>query len=330
MHSHLGPRVPAVKAAVIKALVGAALGLAFATPIAHAGDNDLVLARLGNTSGNTVIGNSTEFRSLVSELGVVFAPRLLSPADTLGFGGFQFAVDLGVTSIDSSAPYWRVRESTNQPDGAGPHGGGLMTTVGVFARKGIWLPLPSFEVGGGLVHLMGSDLTSAQAYAKFALHEGYHDLPLPSLAVRGAVSRLMGESDLDLTIASVDVSIGKELGIGSTFNLTPYAGWNLLIIVPRSEVLDKTPQIAGDLDMNFVFRAQDNILRHRLFLGSRIKYNVFSITLEGQFVLSGSSTDDLPGVESDCANVGATTDFCDASDQAGSQITLVSSVGVDF
>ena len=69
----------------------------------------------------------------------------------------------------------------------------------------MWFPVPSFEVGAGAVHLVDSHIWTGQLYAKLALHEGYHDLPLPSLAVRGAVSRMMNQRELDLTVASLDV-----------------------------------------------------------------------------------------------------------------------------
>jgi hypothetical protein len=307
-----------------------AVGVLLCALPAHAGDNDIVLSRLGTINGGAAVGNGAEFRSLTSELGVVLAPRLLSPADTLGFGGFQFAADVGFTSIDSDASYWRVRAGSSQPAGAGPHGGGIVPTVGVFARKGIWLPVPSFEFGAGVVQLVGSRMMAAQAYGKLALHEGYHDLPLPSLAVRGAVSRMMGESDLDLTVVSVDASAGKEIGVGGTFNLTPYAGYNLLLVIPRSELIDKTPQIAGDAALSFVFADQDNILRHRIFAGTRLRYSIFALTLEGQFTLAGGSVDDQPGTTSDCAAVGTTTSFCDSRDLASGQLTVVTSLGVDF
>jgi hypothetical protein len=282
--------------------------------LAWAGDNDIVLSRLGDMSGGGVVGNATDFRSLTSELGVVLAPRLLSPADTLGFGGFQFTADVGFTSIDPNGNYWRARESSSTPMGGGTHGGNIMPTVSVFARKGMWFPVPSFEIGGGLMQLLGSRIMTGQIYAKLALHEGYHDLPLPSLALRGSASRMMGESDLDLTVASVDVSAGKEIGVGGTFNLTPYGGYNLLIIVPRSELIDKTPHIADDPAQSFVFADQDDILRHRVFAGARVRYSIFAFTLEGQFILAGASEDTGTG----------------AVDGSSGQITITSSFGVDF
>src|SRR3954467_5948375 len=44
----------------------------------------------------------TRFRSLMSELGFAIAPRVLTPADTLGFAGFQFSAELGVTNINTT------------------------------------------------------------------------------------------------------------------------------------------------------------------------------------------------------------------------------------
>jgi hypothetical protein len=313
---------------------------------AHADDNDLVLGRLATRvtdgSGNltNVVGQNLELRSLASQLGVVLAPHLLTPADTLGFGGFQLTVDYATTTIDSSASYWRVLESSPDPGGTGStsHGQGTMRTVGFFARKGLWFPVPSLEVGGGAVHLVDSHTWTGQLYTKLALHEGYHQLPLPSLAVRGAVSRMMNQRELDLTVASIDIALSKHVGIGSTWRLDPFAGWNVLVIVPRSEVIDPTPNIdplspegmsTMDIEKNFVFKDQDAILRNRFFFGAKLQYYVFQLTLEAQFATAGSSIDDRSGTSDSCMPNSMTTS-CDAKDTAASQRTLSMSAGFDF
>jgi hypothetical protein len=304
-------------------LVAAAL---LAGGTARAGDNDLVLARLGSVvvddSGRPVdaVGNSGDFRSLASELGVVLAPRLTQPADTLGFGGFQFTADVALTRVHTDRPYWRALASSPDPsDPAASHGDDIMTTVGVFARKGIWLPAPSFEIGIGAVHLAASEMWAAQMYAKLALIEGYHDLPIPSLALRAGASRMMGSDQLDLTVASFDLSVSKEIGVGGTFNLSPYLGWDWLLIVPRSEVIDKTPNIDSvaeptDSAMDFIFVEQDDIIRTRLFGGVLLRYYVFTLGLEGALAFAGSSKDDAT----------------DAVDASGSQASFTVTAGFDF
>ena len=288
----------------------------------------------GNVTG--FVGQNLELRALSSQLGVVLAPHLLTPADTIGFGGFQLTVDYATTTIDSTASYWRALESSPDPQGNGTaaHGPSAMRTVGIFARKGMWFPVPSFEVGAGGVHLVDSHIWTGQLYAKVALHEGYHDLLIPSLAVRGSVSRMMNQRELDLTVASVDVALSKHFGVGSTWRFDPYGGWNALFIVPRSEVIDPTPNVdplvdSMDILKNFVFKDQDAVLRHRFFVGAKLQYYVFQLTIEAQFALAGSSVDDRTGTNDSCGPK-STTSLCDAKDTAKAQRTLSMSAGFDF
>jgi hypothetical protein len=318
-------------------------GLVAAAPAAvHAGDNDLILARLATRIGSgpdaRYVGRSLELRSLVSELGVALAPRLLTPADTLGFGGFQLSADFSTTTITRDATYWRARGSSPSPTSADEpvvHGTPALPTVGVFVRKGMWFPVPSIELGGGAVHLMDSRLWAGQGYVKLAILEGYHKLPLPSLAVRGAVSRLFGQKELDLTVVSFDAAISKHVGVGGTWSIDPYAGWNVLLMVPRSEVIDPTPDVDSldemnpdDRNLDFVFKDQDDIVRHRFFGGATLKYYVFQVTVEASFARAGSSVDDRAG-DTPCMPVSSTT-ACDATDQAKAQRTLTVSGGFEF
>ena len=312
-----------------------AAGLVFSAAAARADDNDLVLARLAHMSSGQVIPDNQLFRSFASELGVVFAPRNLEPADTLGFSGFQFSTEFSFTAINSDQPYWCATEES-QNCNPGFTKSGVIPSIGIFARKGMWFPLPSFEVGAGAVHILDSRLWSAQAYAKFALQEGYHDWPLPSLAVRGAVSRLLGVDQLDLTDASLDISISKRFAVQGTFSVAPYLGYAFLWIIPRSQVIDKTPTVGvkdvpSDVNNNFTFPDQDNIVRHRLFAGVKLKYYVFALTAELDYAFSGSSVDDRPGTTMSCD--AAPMDMknnCDATDKSGSQASWSFSASLDF
>jgi len=314
------------------------------TAPAAAAPDDLVLGRLAtritDASGTvtSVIGQNLEFRALASQLGVVLAPQVMTPADTLGFSGFQLTVDYATTSIDAAAPYWRALEGSPDPTGTRglANGPAALNTIGFFARKGMWFPLPSFEVGIGAVHLVDSHIWTGQLYAKFALHEGYHDLPVPSLAVRGAVSRMMSQRELDLTVASLDAEISKHVGIGGTWRLDPFAGWNMLLIIPRSEVIDATPNVeptstGNKLDAmnNFVFKDQANIVRQRLFFGAKLQYYVFQLTLEAQLAFAGTSVDNRVASNTPCMPFSTTTD-CNAQDTAKAQRTLAMSAGFDF
>lgn len=309
---------------------------------ARADSNDLVLSRFGiattNADGDVVdvIPDPQRFRSFASELGVVMAPILASPTDTLGYSGFQFSADYNFTTINSDNDYWCATEESSSCD-PGFDKSSIVHKLGIFARKGMWLPLPSFEIGAGTIYLMQSRMWAGQVYAKFAVHEGYHDWPLPSIAVRGAASRLFGSEQLDLTVASVDVTIGKQFGVGGSVNLQPYAGWNYLWIVPRSEVIDKTPLVdaysnPGDISANFVFADQDDITRTRLFGGIKVKYYVFAITAEVNVALAGNSIDDRAGELMDCRDVTMDSQLnnCEAHDEAEGQTTFTIGVAIDL
>lgn len=306
--------------------------LAISAPAA-ADVNDLVMSRLtSQMSSGLIVPQNAELRALASQLGVVLAPHLLTPADTLGFGGFQLSLDYATTTIDSTAEYWRVLQGSPESRTASS-----LHTVGVFARKGFWFPLPSFELGVGAVHLADSRIWTGQLYTKFALHEGYTKLPLPSVAVRGAVSRMMTQRELDLTIASLDVLLSKHIGIADTWRLDPFVGANLLMIILRSEVIDPTPSVdplepgnAMDALNSFVFRDQDTIYRNRVLVGAKLQFYIVQLTLEASFALAGHSVDDQPGTAAACAAANADTVACDAKDTAKGQRTLSLSAGFDY
>jgi hypothetical protein len=311
--------------------------------IAAADVNDLVLSRLAvqtddGAGGIKFVPQNADLRALSSQLGVVLAPHMLTPADTLGFGGFQFTVDYATTTIDPNAAYWRAREGSPDPAGSGgvAHGPAALNTVGFFVRKGMWFPVPAFEFGGGAVHLVDSNIWTGQLYAKLALHEGYHQLPIPSLSVRGAVSRMMTQRELDLTVASIDVLVSKHFGIGGTWRFDPYVGFDLLLIIPRSEVIDPTPQVdslevgnEADSQKSFVFKNQANIYRNRLVVGAKLQYYILQLTIEADIAAAGTSVDDRVGTNDACMLQSLTTN-CDAKDTAASQRTLSVSLGLDF
>ena len=323
--------------------------------VARADKNDLNLLNLCATADPSC-GSDTNaqsrYRSMMSELGVVVAPRLMTPADTLGYAGFQFSGELGITTINnnrkvsndsSGIAYWNGIEgvSANNPNAARPSSS--LTTVGGFVRKGLWFPLPAFEFGAGAIDVLGSHMYAMQGYAKLALQEGFHDWVLPSFAVRGSVSQLLGTSQVNMTVWGVDVLISKAFGIGGTARIEPYFGWNVLFIDARSGVIDATPTCDAyaqhlltpndpapsgctapnaaanngtwnDLDSNFTFASQDIITRYRWSVGAKLKLSVLFVTVEGDLIQGGASHDSN----------------ADIVDNSGTQESFALSAGLDF
>jgi hypothetical protein len=258
----------------------------------------------------------SRFRSLMSELGVVLAPRVLVPAQTLGSAGFQISAELGTTSISRDKPFWNGVSGVQPENPGSVRPDSWLTTVGVFARKGLWLPLPAVELGVGVMHLLDSQLLSWQGYAKLALHEGYTDWPLPSLAVRGSGAYVTGSDQVRMKVAGVDVILSKGVGVLKTFRLEPFGGWSFLFINARSGLLDATPscdaylvrtagvgQTLGDYCAeaqrgtgndalaNFAFPDQDTITRHRFFGGAKLKFAAVFAALQYEIVPAGRTRD---------------------------------------
>lgn len=312
-----------------------ALSSLVAAPAARAGKNDLDLLNLctpqlagGNQECGWVQRDSTgaitsqvapspaalaNFRSLMSELGVVIAPRLITPADTLGYAGFQVSAELGLTQISHNAAYWNGVQGVDPANPGANRPDAYLTTVGGFVRKGMLIPFPAFEVGAGAVNIVGSGLFALQGYAKLALQEGFHSWVLPSVAVRAAASQLVGTDQVDLTVFGFDVVISKAFSIAGTARFEPFGGYNLLFIDARSGVIDATPNCdayafqhgsaapgscggpAGtpnDYLADFTFPRQDLITRQRIFAGFKLKLGVVFMAAEYDLVPAGRSRDE--------------------------------------
>jgi hypothetical protein len=278
------------------AVIGLGFTLALACGVAHADSNDFTLERIIGFPSNSNpldlsgdIRRNTMYRSLMSEMGVVLAPRFLAPSDTLGYSGFQIAFEAGFVQVSNGADFWKK--------GVEKVSGDFLSTISVMARKGIWLPLPGFEIGAGATKLVGGGLFAVQAYAKLALHEGFHDWPVPSLAIRGAVSRVVGSPQVDLTMVSIDTSVSKSFGLGGTAKLDPYLGFAALLTFARGQVIDATPNIDAyrdsptslDLNSNTTFPDPDTILRWQVFGGFRLQYSWLALTAEFVYTLCNDS-----------------------------------------
>jgi hypothetical protein len=338
-------------------------GLALFWPaLAHADKNDLQLYNLcpqngsggcswvqrNPTTGQTTVtldpDAATRYRSLMSELGVVVAPRLLTPADTLGYAGFQFSAELGFMAINpnrlvAGGSYWNGVQAVHPDNPNAVRPPTTLTTVGGFVRKGLWLPIPALEFGIGAVNVLGSHMYAIQGYAKLALQEGFHDWVLPSFAVRGSASQLLGTSDVTMTVYGIDVLISKAFSLAGTARIEPFFGWNVLFIDARSGVIDATPDCDAyaqrqtpsggmtpgncfalnngtwnDLGANFTFPSQDVIIRYRWTVGAKLKLSVLFVAAELELVQHGSTHDSN----------------ADAADLSGTQTGGALSAGFDF
>ncbi len=289
----------------------ALLAVGLSTSEVRAGEYDLNLTRLGDVNTGVAQGDNTAFRSLASELGVVMAPKPVDTADSLGLSGFAVAADFSANTISGQEVWAPGTANEGGPRNVAP-------TVQVMGRKGLW---PGIEIGAGATHLISSRMWAFGGYAKVSLHEGFHHTPIPSIALRGQFSRLVGAPNMNMTTASGGISLSHVFGIGKTVNITPYAGYEALFIIARTGVLDFTPGTDEFLDptgvsSEFVFRDSGAIIRHRPYLGARLIFSVLRVTFEAMIVPPGGSSGDLEGVT--------------VEDNSGLQQQYTLSLGLDF
>ena len=220
--------------------------------------------------------NEAVWKGLVNELGYVFAPRMASPAETLGHSGYHVSAMWSGTLVSNEEAYWHVTEkaqATGSPNG-------LMQTLQLDVRKG--LPM-SFEVGVNLMWLVDSSLFAPGIEVRWALHEGF-DMA-PDLAVRGSVNHLVGNRDLNLTVIGLDAVISRSFGVGGVANLAPYLSWSLLFVAASSRVLDPTPTDESDVGRNIVLPelSASNQLQQKLTVGLRVLFSILNISVQGEF-----------------------------------------------
>lgn len=197
------------------------------TPTALAAD----ITALGNLS-------QADFRILSEDLGSALSYKPLTPAEPLGISGFDVGVEVTSTSMSRSSAAWL--QAT----------GSTMSTVYVpklHIAKGLPLDL---DIAAFYSRIPSTNITLYGGELRYAVLSG--GMAAPAVAIRGALTRLSGVTQLSLDTKSLDVSISKGfaiftpyLGVGQVWtNSTPHAGTLAAEKFNQSKVF-------GGLNMNF-------------------------------------------------------------------------------
>lgn len=215
-------------------------GFALLLPaFAFAGPNDITLQRFVTMESETTsqgferrlaVGDEQGFRDFSRDIGLIFAPRLAATGETLGVSGFTVQLDQSVSLVDSTTDYWQLGSESGDPSGS-------LQTSTLHIRKG--LPF-SFELGGTITKMWGSELMGVGTELRFAPLE---DIlwPGPDLAFRGFVSTVLGDAQLNMILPGWDVVLSVPVGVGNVMNISPFAGYNMTVVIASSRLIDGEP-----------------------------------------------------------------------------------------
>lgn len=188
------------------------------------------------------------FAKLINQYGAAIAPTAMHSGRTTGFGGFHLSFEGAFTTIDNDADYWKKgsrgpqdasnkKYSINNNDPAG-----TLQVYSIKVRKGFPFGL---EVAAQVGTLAQTSIITGGADVRMSLLEGFRKGALgilPDLAAGGGVRTISGTPQFNLTVASFDVQISKNLPIAESSILIPYVGFQYLWIFGDSGTVDSTPK----------------------------------------------------------------------------------------
>ena len=328
---------------MIRTLLGVVLALGvsagLAPAAASADDMDITLSRLrvpvgmegcmpGVDFAPDPMGNDPTFcpdnqawQRLVSQFGAILAPPVMTPARTVGYGGFYLGAEGWLGGIDSNADYWRRGTEGDGMDDENRFVDSTLIWYRLFARKGF--PF-GFELGTSLARMLNTDLWAWGLEVRWALFEGFRTGIgiLPDVSVRGAVYTMTGEWEFNVTVPTLDILVSKPIVLARTGTISPYLGMQIVWILGDSELVDLTPETrafetcvpapggagvectGGDGGMDYanhaVFR-QVRATRYRGVIGFQGRYRAFTLTGAFQFDLVKPGDADSSWIEGEDA-----------------------------
>lgn len=248
--------------------------------------------------GTNCMAHNAAYEQFMAEYSFGVSPKLQSSASTLGYLGFYLGLESSITGVpsDGTAMFngvvgagsnfeearWRVG-TANGSEGSPPS----MFFPTIHVRKG----LPgSMELGSSIGYLAQSELVALGGEVKWSLFEGYRKKflgALPDFAVRGTVNRIIGQTDVDMTLVGADGSISYPIGIGGMISIEPYAGYQLMWTIIRTEpvaLFDATNQLvqssANSWDASEANMTGPNLMRHKIFGGVVFRYELLTLTTD--------------------------------------------------
>jgi hypothetical protein len=203
-------------------------------------------------SGGVCAPNNVAWANMMSELGMAVAPTAFHSARTTGLGGFALSLEASFTHINANATaggvkYWHDgTQGSNVPDSnafsiENTNPDSLLGVYSLKARKGLAY---GFEIAGDLGVVADTSLWVGGADLRWAILEGYRTGPLgylPDISIGTGVRTVVGSSKFFLTTVGIDGQISKPFTVADNAVLTPYLGFQRVIIFADSSVVNLKP-----------------------------------------------------------------------------------------
>lgn len=257
-----------------------------------------VAAPGGGTSIRSFCADNAAWEGIAQQLGISMAPPVLTPGRTLGPASFYVGLEGFITNISGGRSFWQ--RGTEGDARAAVEGENRFAATSLYwQRLQIRKAFPlGFELGTSMAHLFGTSYWSLGFDVKWSILEGFRTGAegfIPDLAVRGAVQTLLGETEFNLTIPTIELILSKTIVLASAGTITPYLAGQFVWVLADSELVDLTPQqdaVTGGVDdynNNDVF-AQVRSTRLRGVIGVQGRYGVLTAT--GAIVFDLNQVDD--------------------------------------
>jgi hypothetical protein len=300
-------------------LVSLALSAALWSPGARAGDNDVVLWKLGNPDPITICtlcdgtDNSTKaadpkaqgrFARMSSSLGLAFVPAFSETGASLGQAGFElgFSQSFQFLSLDNEDWATDGSQGVARPP--------LLALSTATVRKGLG---GSFDLGVFATYMAQSSMLSVGAELRAAIIDGLDYAP--DVAIRAYGARVTGTRELDLTIAGADLMISKSFGVAGMIKLQPYGQYGMAFVNANTGVINFHPTSQDPTNPT----AEDGVFREihmldnrytRVALGLRLVAGAAVIGLEGNYAFGTNPVaSDTGGTDAPTPNTQTTHEF---------------------
>lgn len=189
-------------------------------------------------------GGQAAFKAFSEDMGSALSYKPITPPAPLGKTGFDIGLEVTSTKMRN------LDIATNSS----------MTNL-VVPKLHIYKGLPlNFDVGAFYSSVPTTNIKFYGGELRYAILEG--SVALPSVGIRGALTKLTGVSQLALTTKSLDVSVSKGFAI-----FTPYAGIGRVWV-------DSTPDTAA------TGLTEETFQQGKVFVGSNVNFGVMNFALE--------------------------------------------------